>query len=285
MTSDLESGVDGGAAAGTLVEIRAADAAGSACSPALYCLPPASGSVFAYVGLARLLRPEQPVYGFEAPGFDDDQEPADSLADLAAGYLAALRSLPRRGPYTLLGWSMGGTVAFDMACRLRAEGTDVGALILIDVAVPGSLPMLPEAEVLRLFLLDTMGEEAPESPDLDVILGGPAANRPVEQIFTEMMRAGWLPDDLDADFLASRYAVFRASTAAQYTYRPAARYEGPLTLIKAADTPAKYHRDWDRLAADIDVHTVPGDHYGIWRGAGLRALGDIVQRHLDRRAP
>ncbi|MCP4589510.1 MAG: hypothetical protein GY842_02075 [bacterium] len=36
-------------------------------------------------------------------------------------YLAELRAVEPRGPYQLAGWSFGGLVAYEMACRLQNE--------------------------------------------------------------------------------------------------------------------------------------------------------------------
>ena len=44
-------------------------------------------------------------------------------------YIAAMRSVQPSGPYTLLGWSSGGTVAHEMAVRLEDEGDTVSAVI------------------------------------------------------------------------------------------------------------------------------------------------------------
>jgi len=73
----------------------------------LYCLHAVSGSAYSYVGLARLLGPTQPVFGFEAPGFDNDREPVRSLSTLAAEYTQTLQEFATQDEYLLLGWSLG----------------------------------------------------------------------------------------------------------------------------------------------------------------------------------
>jgi thioesterase domain-containing protein len=262
---------------GTLVALRPTGEL-----PPLCCLPAASGSAFVYDSLARLLSPQRPVYALEAPGFDDDQVPVDSLDELSTGYLAQVRTIPGHVPLLLLGWSMGGTLAFDMACRLRARGEQVGALILVDTMAPDVTVPPDGVELVRGFLLDSLGGEPPPDVDLDALWAQAPPGEGARHIFTELQVTGHLDAELDMDTLTRRYEVFRASIAAVRSYRPAARYEGKLTLIKAAETPLEAHLTWDRFASDIETRTLPGDHYSIRQGEGLRALSRAVQECLDR---
>jgi amino acid adenylation domain-containing protein len=79
--------------------------------------------------LTRRLEPEQPMYTFAK--LDSDRE-WTSLEELAANYVKDLREFQPRGPYHLIGWSLGGMIAFEMACQLRAQNQAVGLLGLLD---------------------------------------------------------------------------------------------------------------------------------------------------------
>src|SRR4051812_13581113 len=90
--------------------------------PPLYCVHAVSGSAYAYSGLTKLLGADQPVYGIEAPGFDNDRQPVSSLPALADESTEILRAFSLQehgadGGYRLLGWSLGGILAFEMAKR------------------------------------------------------------------------------------------------------------------------------------------------------------------------
>ncbi|WP_285787577.1 alpha/beta fold hydrolase [Micromonospora sp. NBRC 101691] len=247
--------------------------------PALCCVPAISGSPYPYLPLAALLDADQPVLALEAPGFEDDRPPAGSLPDLTAGYRDTLRRVRPDRAYALLGWSMGGAVAYHLAQRLRADGLDVPALVLVDSIVP-TLMRHPEgsARTTRFVvdLLATSGQ--PVEPARVVLDGLPAGSTP-ETAFTALVRAGVLPEDLDHSFLLHRYALFDAHLTALSHYRPTGGYDGPVTVVRAAESPAELMR-WDGLAADVTELVVPGDHYSIWRGEGLVALGRALRRCL-----
>ena len=136
----------------------------------LYCVHPVSGSPYVYAGLARLLEEDQPVWGFEAPGYDDDRKPLTSFDALAAEYLPALRRARPGGPYLLLGWSLGGSLAFYLAQQLAASGAPVPVLVLVDATVPFRSPLPVEREMLRKFLHDLLALGGLPAAGLDEIV-------------------------------------------------------------------------------------------------------------------
>ncbi len=125
--------------------------------PPVYCVHPVSGSPYCYTDLASRLDAGTPVFGFEAPGFDGFDEPAGSIRELAEVHTATLRAARPHGPYRLLGWSLGGVVAFEMARLLAAEGEEVPLLVVIDAALPGTQPFPPGPALVRYFLHDFLG--------------------------------------------------------------------------------------------------------------------------------
>ncbi len=103
----------------------------------LFCVHPVSGLAWCYAGLADVLR-DRPLYGLQATG-----EPASSLATLARRYVEQVRSVQPDGPYHLLGWSLGGNIAHEMAVQLREAGAEVATLALLDSLPPDAVPNFP----------------------------------------------------------------------------------------------------------------------------------------------
>jgi thioesterase domain-containing protein len=244
----------------------------------LYCVHPSSGSGFVYVGLARMLQPDRPVWALEAPGYDDGRRPIASIPELAARYVAVLRARP--GPYALLGWSMGGVIAFEMARLLHTAGADVSALILVDAAVPRVLPDIDEADVVRHFLRDLTGGQLP--PDLTAEIGGGvpvgdvAADAVAADAFDRIHQAGVLPDEFDPEFLFLRYEVFRAHALAMHKHEPSGPYPGPTILVSAAGTDPR-DLDWTPWIDRLDRYTVPAGHHDLLHGDNLAHIADIVR--------
>ncbi|HSK75578.1 MAG TPA: non-ribosomal peptide synthetase [Thermoanaerobaculia bacterium] len=128
----------GSAGSGALVPLRSGGE-----SVPLFLVHPAGGSPWSYLGLARRLGSRQPVWGFRDPHLSADSGSFASLEEMAAAYVRELVALRPEGPYALGGWSLGGTVAFEMACQLAEQGREVSFLLMLDTFRPtGSLKRL-----------------------------------------------------------------------------------------------------------------------------------------------
>jgi acyl carrier protein len=108
-----------------------------------FCVHAAGGNVLEYRDLARLLGPDQPFYGLQAKGLDGKEEPHTTIKEMADHYLKEMREVQPEGPYLIGGRSSGGTIAFEMACRLAAEGQEVALLALLDTYPAGYFKLLP----------------------------------------------------------------------------------------------------------------------------------------------
>jgi thioesterase domain-containing protein len=259
----------------TVVPIRTAGA-----RPPLFCIHPASGSAYSYLALADVLDPEQPIYGFEAPGYDDDREPATSLSELAAYYVDILREHWPRQPVCLLGWSLGGVVAFDMAKRLTADGVEVPRVVMVDAELPDPGPLPSERAMQLKFMQDLMSLADTSPPQLATVFAGVAQDADPADTFAKVEAASLLPPELDAELLAHRYDIYRTHVKAIYAYRIEGTYDGPVTLARASNTDPVW-LNWAPHTPQLQEHTISGDHHSIWTGAGLASLGRIVSASLE----
>ncbi|GGM08095.1 MULTISPECIES: thioesterase domain-containing protein [Micromonospora] len=245
----------------------------------LFCVHPGSGSAYPYQPLAGILGDDRPVYGIEAPGFDDDREPVTSLPALCAEYADTLRAFRPAGDFLLLGWSLGGVIALDLAKRLTAAGARVPRVVLVDVSVPHLAALPDEREIAERFLHDLLAAGGTPPPSLDGVLTGLPADADAAAVFTAAVRAGVVPPDLDEELLTGRYAVFHAHVEASYGYQVTGAYHGPVVHLVAADSDGPHLR-WAPTVTDLTEHLVPGTHHSIWAGDGLRRLAGLVRSAL-----
>ncbi len=104
----------------------------------LFCVHPSGGSVGWYLPLARALPADRPLYAFQPPGMDNREKPLETVEAMAACYIKEMRAVQQEGPYALLGWSLGGTIAHEMARQLEAAGQRVDPLLLLEPSLPGN---------------------------------------------------------------------------------------------------------------------------------------------------
>ncbi|MHC6226524.1 amino acid adenylation domain-containing protein [Pseudomonas sp. X10] len=135
----------------------------------LFCLHAGFGTVFDYEPLARRLDGRRSVYGLQCRMLLDRDWQDDNLQAMAIDYAQYIRQKQACGPYHLLGWSLGGTLAVLVTEELEKQGQRVNFLGLVDSFLPS--PATAAAPV------DTdWGEDL--GSFLAVILGGPAEQLP-----------------------------------------------------------------------------------------------------------
>ncbi|GAA2707137.1 alpha/beta fold hydrolase [Micromonospora olivasterospora] len=247
--------------------------------PPLYCVHSATGSCYTYLALAGALD-HRPVVGIEAVGYDGDEVVPASLADLADHYAQVVDADRKGRPVCLLGWSMGGVVALEMAERLRALGCLVPLVVLVDARVPEEEPMpadrLIRARFVAAFAPGALGDISARSTETLRVW---AENGSGEDGWEPLRARGWLPDELDSETLNRRFEVFRNNVRALNQHRVAPGHPGPVLVIKAKDSPPESRR-WSELADDVREVTVPGDHHSLWHDAGLSELTRSIRDAL-----
>ena len=104
--------------------------------PTLFCFHPASGFAWQFSVLSRYLDPQWSIIGIQSPRPHGPMQTAANLDEVCEAHLATLLEQQPHGPYYLLGYSLGGTLAQGIAARLRARGEQVAFLGLLDTWPP-----------------------------------------------------------------------------------------------------------------------------------------------------
>ncbi|WP_139808795.1 thioesterase domain-containing protein, partial [Mycobacterium avium] len=95
----------------------------------VFVFHPAGGSTVVYEPLLKRLPPDTPMYGFERV--------EGSVQERAAQYVPKLLELNGDNPFVLVGWSLGGALAYACAIGLKRAGADVRFVGLIDTVRAG----------------------------------------------------------------------------------------------------------------------------------------------------
>ncbi|CAM2011338.1 alpha/beta fold hydrolase [Acanthopleuribacter pedis] len=125
--------------------------------PPLFCVHALLGSAFQFHKLANLLPEDQPCFALQARGLDTGEKPLDNIEALAALYLKHIRAKQARGPYRLVGYSLGAWISLEIARLLQGMGEQTEMLLMIGGTLPISMHFAGQVwspEYLQKYLVD-----------------------------------------------------------------------------------------------------------------------------------
>lgn len=233
----------------------------------LFILPPAGGLGWCYAGYLSHLPAQQGVYALQAEAFSDPQAGfASSLQELAEGYLKLIektlaeRSLPRR--FALMGWSVGGTAAVQVAALAQAAGAQVERVILLD-AYPSEqwqgVPAPDEQESFRALL--RMGGLPEPAADEQLDLPGT-----LERLQRAGSAMGYLPEEKLGVCLGSMRASAALMRGAEQAF-----FDGDVLLVGVPheDQPYLDAAGWSAHASSFRSVLLEGTHPDLVNPARL----------------
>lgn len=100
--------------------------------PPLFCAHPMVGLSWCYVAMLPYVDVRYPVYGLQARGLRRPEPLPANMAEMARDYADQIRLTQPAGPYHLLGWSLGGNIAYAIAEELERRGEQIGLLVVLD---------------------------------------------------------------------------------------------------------------------------------------------------------
>jgi amino acid adenylation domain-containing protein len=235
--------------------------------------------------LAKWLDADRPVYGLTASGFLSGETAGRNVEAIASGYVADLRKVQPAGPYRLAGWSLGGTIAYEMALQLIGAGEQVAFLGLIDTRHGYSrLPASGDAQRDRaLFLLDSLPDAVEQSQHER--LSALANTGDVAGMLAHCRAIGLFPQDLKVEDLERHLDVRHGLSIAVGDYVPAP-LAVPVAYFCARDEQrADPTLGWASVLGDrLHLRTVPGSHYSVVAAPNAQLLAREMEALLEASA-
>lgn len=263
------------------------------------CVHPAGGSPFCYAPLAEAWGEGVPLWGLQCPGLEGDAIEEISIAQLAEQYRAAIENC-HTGPVRLVGWSLGGLIAYEMAVQWsRLANAPQVELLLLD-----TLP--PESE-----LSDSPSNSAWDRRMFAVALVQAAEKLGLPQINADLLATVEPDVQLDACWQAAQrsglalppaarplaerlLAVYRRNVQAARRYQPdhlptQVHYVQATGLERelppnAASAKAQAVPYWTNLA-ELEVFDVPATHSELLDPPGVQPWAKWWQAQWKQSSP
>ena len=262
-----------------------------------FCVHAYRGDVLSYYNLAHHMDPDRPFYGVQAQAMDRNTT-SESLPEIAARYVRAIRAIHPGGPYLIGGWCFGADVALEMARQLREQHADVPLVAMIQNprdGHPTHRSAVARLGRMVLWIVDVIGNE------VNVLLTLPPkarwsfvaqrARRTFEMVSVGVWRWGdplcaRLGVNLRRSDAYATYVLAQSHVRAHEQHVPKP-YADPVALFRAQRQPLGTEPDpmlgWgDLLRGAVSVQEVPGHHHGsfLWEPR-VRMLAHSLSVCLD----
>ncbi len=217
-----------------------------------------------FVELARELSTKNPIYCLQTRGVDGLQESLRSIEDMADWFLAAMRQIQPKGPYFLIGYSLGGVIMMEIAHRLRSQGQTIALLTMVDAYLHKD--HLSIGQRARLTLRIALRS---------------ARSRLRSNTSAAPARDAGAPHDSTLSQAAK--AVDAGCNSAWMHYQPRF-YSGKIRFVRAQIStffPANPSAVWARWADEFEVETVPGNHVEMIT-QHCTELAKVLSEHLRK---
>ncbi|NDJ58516.1 enterobactin synthase subunit F [Enterobacteriaceae bacterium 4M9] len=226
--------------------------------PTLWCFHPASGFAWQFSVLTRWLDPRWSITGIQSPRPTGPMQQAQNLAQVVDSHLVTLREQQPQGPYYLMGYSLGGTLAQAIAARLVDAGEEVAFLGLLDTWPP-----------------ETQNWEEKGANELD-----PAVLAEIEREREAFIAA---QQGQGSDALFSAIEGNYGDAVRLLTTARSVPFAGQATLFVAERTltPGQDpRRAWARWTNELAVYPVDCAHVDIISPQAFTVIGPVLQQVL-----
>jgi thioesterase domain-containing protein len=259
-----------------IMPIRAGDH-----GPLLFCAHPMIGMSWCYLALLPYVDARYPIYGLQARGLRQPEPLPASMLEMARDYADQIRKVQPAGPYHLLGWSLGGNIAFAIAEELEHRGEQIGLLVILDSNLTDidAIPASNEPWMFYNLVLAQFGyvpgltpaDPAPEARMLELV----------------RRRPGMGLDDWPDQRVHALQRVIKNNVAVACAYQPG-RVHCPLLFFSATRNPPTLAEKLDGWRSFVDgpVEAVEldCDHRHMLLPEPVARIGPALSDRLARAA-
>ncbi|MGH9613847.1 MAG: thioesterase domain-containing protein [Bryobacteraceae bacterium] len=266
--------------------------------PALYCVHSLGGEVVSFRHLASALGSACRVYGIQTPPGQKTPEFASSIETLASYYISELLTFQPVGPYLLGGWSVGSTIALEMAYQLRAAGREVDLLVALDGApfntnsgtsrwsplyywkLLCNLPLWIADDLMQAFSIRSLARRAWNKGTAfgRKTLAGRRSGRGSGGFEVSSFMDTTHYSTTQVSFMNSLFGALQ-----RYVPKP---YSGRVIVYQARTEPLHHlfevDRAWRKIASDVEIVRVPGSHLSLIAPPNVESLAADLRQQLTR---
>ncbi|QUY44988.1 condensation domain-containing protein [Acaryochloris marina] len=211
--------------------------------------------------------PDQPIYALR---YGIASQTTQSVSDIpqrieliAAHYIQEMRRLQPTGPYYLMGSSLGGTIAFEMAQQLLQQGEKVALLAIFDSSLWPRPPLKDKHQGLFKYLTKSISG--------------------IQNLISYRWRQLQFYIQHNGRYTPNFY--WRESRLFKPYYPQF--LSSKVLLFHALEEAAKYKdsnwlpQQWEKITDSLETIQMPGDHNGMLQEPHVHAIVQVLQGYID----
>jgi len=271
----------------------------------LFLIHDGTGEIDGYTELCKHLNIKFNIWGIRTDRLENYTPQNWSILGMANKYNEKIKKVQPHGPYYIAGWSMGGTIAFEMVKQLEQEGNQIKFLGIIDSTAPRKKPREKtsqfnlDSELNFVMNYSTDNEITQKLKNMSeksqvwllVVHYLETTNYDVELIKKVIARYGMhaLPYYQHLNIRESIYYLNLGRTlhraAAMYT--PGGKIHSPVHYFAAAQSKGRLKKTWKNyLHNSFTFYKIDADHYSILKMPAVVSFAqlfeDVLERSMDQ---
>ncbi|MGV9349087.1 amino acid adenylation domain-containing protein [Streptomyces spiralis] len=220
----------------------------------VFCIHPIGGLAWCYSAILPYLDRDQLVYGIQATESHGRFRSVESMAELVDRYADLITSTHADGPYIIMGWSLGGALAYEVASRIEASGRQVDLLVMFD-SRPYEQALVTVDDDAEFE--DWVTTEVLSSGGADAVLG----DRQSKALIGAALAIA---------------AVLKPPTPGGYKGRVL-----NIAAARSAENLGSPEAAWQPYIGDVDHYTIDAEHSAMMTKAAMEQAGPILRTALS----
>jgi iturin family lipopeptide synthetase B len=277
----------------------------------LFFIHDGSGEVEGYVEFCQNLTCNFNCWGIRARGIIETGPQNVTIGGIAENYILKIKQVQSHGPYNIAGWSMGGTIAFEIARQMELANEAIGFIALMDAVPPHShllqAPLEFTIEAEKNWLFPYLPRNAPGTDagvDQQVKKKLNSMDN-IEQLwlsFVQYLETSRIHVDIVRKMIAAAMAqaipnyhqlgtreliyhlnLERTLGNARASYIPQSKIKTALHYFSASESTEIEKEQWNNYCkVPINIYEIPGDHFSIFKIPNVLNLTKIFDILISR---